>query len=103
MPADAPPPDLIPEAVAAAVSALGGILGRLMALSQERRMPLRWGLLWELPTAVGMGWIARGGAEYMHLTGFPAFAITIAGGYIGPGIISWAVQKLAGKLDNAGS
>ncbi len=87
------------DTVTAGIATLGGLIGRLMALSQERRMPLRWGLIWELPTAIGMGLVARGAADYFNVAGFPAFAISIVGGYIGPGIISWGVQKAKDKYN----
>lgn len=88
-----PPPDAPLDWIAAGLSALGGILGRLMSMTQEKRMPVTKELLWEVPTAIAMGWIGRGIGEYAGLGGFPLFAFPIAIAYIGPRLISWLVEK----------
>ncbi len=91
-----PPPDgfaAFPELLAAAISSLGGLIGRLMAISQERRDVITLGLfVWELPTAIGMGLIAKGLADHMGWVGFSGFAVTIVGGYLGPRLLSSLVQ-----------
>jgi hypothetical protein len=87
------PPENVPDWIAAGLSALGGILGRLMSLTQEKRMPFTRQLIWELPTAIAMGWIGRGLGEYIGLGGFPLFAFPIAVAYIGPRLISWLLEK----------
>ena len=37
-----------------------GILGRLLALAHSDHRPIGWSLLWEVPTAIGMGLIGKG-------------------------------------------
>lgn len=81
----------------AALSSALGLIGRLMYLSEERRQPFSWSLAWELPVAIGMGLIGRGIGEYLTLTGFMLFSISIACGYVGPRLISWALSAYANK------
>ena len=83
---------------AAALSSALGLIGRLMYLSEERRQPLTWSLLWELPTAIAMGLIGRGVGEYLRLEGFLLFTVSIVAGYVGPRIISWAIQQYANRV-----
>jgi len=66
-----------------------------MYLSHENRQPITWALVWELPIAVGMGWLGRGFGDWLHLDGFPLFAMSIMAGYLGPRCVSWFVQALS--------
>lgn len=77
---------------AAALSSALGLIGRLMYLANERRQPVSWSLVWEIPIAIGMGLIGRGIGEYVGATGFVLFSLSIVTAYIGPRLISWAVQ-----------
>lgn len=83
---------------AAALSSALGLIGRLMYLSEERRQPITWSLLWELPTAIAMGLIGRGVGDYLRLEGFLLFTVSIVFGYLGPRVISWAIQLYANRL-----
>ncbi len=83
---------------AAALSSALGLIGRLMYLSEERRQPISLSLLWELPTAIAMGLIGRGVGEYLRLDGFLLFTMSIVAGYMGPRVISWAVQIYANRV-----
>jgi len=102
VPPSPPNPDgfgWLSEVVPAATAALGGLIGRLMALSQERRDMFTLGLfVWEIPTVIGMGLIARGVADYLGWTGFVGFALTIVSGYLGPRIVSNLVQLVVDQL-----
>jgi hypothetical protein len=77
---------------AAGAGALG-LLGRLLHLARADRRPFGWSLLWELPMAIGMGFLGKGVADYIGLTGFPSYALTIAVAYIGPRFIDLAIEK----------
>jgi hypothetical protein len=75
-----------------------GVLGRLLAMAQGPRPALGWSLLWELPAAIGLGIIGKGLADWLHLDGFPEYAVTIAVSYTGPRAIdmlieSWRARK----------
>lgn len=85
-----------PDAAAAIVAALLGLLGRLMSMAQERRSPFSASLMWELPAAIGLGWIGRAVGEYAGAQGFMLMSASIVVAYLGPRIISWAVQKYFG-------
>mgnify|MGYP001251265538 CR=1 FL=1 len=91
-----------PEAAAAIISGGLGLLGRVMAMVQEKRSPFSRDLLWEIPTGIGTGWIGRGAGEYYHLDGFALFAASIVCAYLGPRFISWGVQKVTGYTSNGG-
>lgn len=63
---------------------------------QERRSPFSASLLWELPSAIGLGWIGRAIGEAWGLQGFALMSASIVVAYLGPRIISWGVQKYFG-------
>lgn len=85
-----------PDWIAALMAALAGILGRVMFMTQAGTNPFSKALLWEIPTAIAMGWIGRGLGETAGLNGFPLFAIPIAVAYVGPGFITYAMTKYFG-------
>jgi len=85
-----------PDWIAALMAALAGILGRVMFMTQAGHNPFSKALLWEIPTAIAMGWIGRGLGETMGLDGFPLFAIPIAVAYVGPGFVSFLMKKYTG-------
>lgn len=80
-------------ASAAGAGALG-LLGRALHLARTDRRPFGWSLLWELPTAIGMGIIGKGVADYFGLDGFPEYAVTISIAYIGPRVIDLAITEI---------
>lgn len=80
-------------ASAAGAGALG-LLGRALHLARTDRRPLGWSLLWELPTAIGMGIIGKGVADYFGLNGFPEYAVTISIAYVGPRVIDLAITEI---------
>lgn len=83
-----------PGVIAAALSALAGVLGRLMYLSQVGRdIPLRT-LPTELLIGVSMGWMGRALGEHIGLGGFPLFGFPIAVSYVGPTIIPRLVDRV---------
>lgn len=82
-----------PSWISILLAALTGVLGRVMFMTQSGRNPFSVALLWELPTAVAMGWIGAGIGEYAGLNGFALFALPIVVSYVGPGLISFLVKK----------
>ena len=85
-----------PDWIAALLSGLCGVLGRLMSIGQNPSRVISIALLWELPTAIAMGWLGRGIGEWCGMSGFPLFALPIAIAYVGPVAVSWAAQKYIG-------
>ena len=75
-----------------------GILGRLLAMAHSDRRPLGWSLLWEVPTAIGMGLIGKGLAVYLALPTWPEYALTIAVAYVGPRVIDLALAVARKRL-----
>ena len=87
-----------------------GMLGRLMfhaKLAQTGQVkPLSWALFWDIPIALGTGWIALGLCTWSNLGWNPTVSIAIITGYLGPyGIDTmfsrWADSKF-GKVQNSG-
>ena len=85
-----------------------GILGRLMFHAKQVqagvRKPLSWVLLWDLPIALGSGWIAYGIAVYFKAPWEATISLSIVCSYLGPyGIDTifdkWASLKFGKKTD----
>lgn len=74
------------------------IAGRMMAhakaVQDGQRRFFGPHLLWEIPIALGMGYIAAGSAEWMGLAGNPQLALVAAASYLGPS----GVEALLGRL-----
>lgn len=86
-----------------------GILGRLMFHARQVQMgkckPLTWALLWDLPIALGMGWIALGIASWLEVRHEVTISIALIVAYLGPyGIDSlfakWSDYKFGKKGDD---
>lgn len=74
-----------------------GLLGRLLALAHSAGRPTGWSLLWEVPTAIGMGIVGKGVAEYLAVDGFQHYAVVIAVAYTGPRVIDLILARYAMK------
>jgi LydA holin phage, holin superfamily III len=78
-----------------------GLLGRLMFHAKEvqmlRRKPISWVLLWDLPIALGMGWIALGIGKWIEAPGEVVISIALAISYLGPHGIDIAFAKWSEK------
>ena len=65
-----------------------GVLGRLMfhawQVQMGKRKPLSWTLLWDLPIALGMGWIALGLASWLNVRHEVMISIALVVAYLGP-------------------
>lgn len=85
------------------------MLGRLMYHARQvqlgKRKPLTWLLLWDVPVALGMGWIAYGIASFASLPWEATVSFALVTSYLGPyGIdalfVKWADWKF-GKSNAA--
>lgn len=83
-----------------------GMLGRLMfhAKQVQRgcRKPFGWVLLWDIPIALGMGWIALGLGSWLKVPWEVIVSISLATSYLGPHVIDmifakWSETKLGGS------
>lgn len=65
-----------------------GLMGRLMYHAQQvqrgRRKPLSWSLFFDVPIAVGMGWLVYGLCVWLRLDPQPTVSAAIAAGHLGP-------------------
>jgi LydA holin phage, holin superfamily III len=80
-----------------------GVLGRLMFHAKQvqagRRKPLSWALFWDIPIALGTGWIALGVASQLGLAWEPTMSAALIMAYLGPyGIDTLFVRWLESKL-----
>lgn len=80
---------------------LAAIAGRLMFHTQEvrskRRKPFGWELLWEIPSAIALGFIGNGIASYFTLGQDERVGVISLVAYAGPKVVNHFVQKYLGK------
>jgi hypothetical protein len=82
-------------------AAIGGLIGRLLFFARSDRRRWSWGLIWELPIAIGMACIGLAITEHLNLTGNVGFGVIIGVSYVGPRVIDsiidialdWARRK----------
>lgn len=79
------------------LTAAAGLLGRLMFHAKEvqmsRRKAFSWILLWDLPIALGMGWIALGLGAWLEANTEVTISIALAISYLGPHGLDIAFMK----------
>lgn len=65
-----------------------GMVGRLMyhakMVQAGVRKPFSWVLFWDLPIALGAGWVALGIATHFHVAWEVAVSLSIVVSYLGP-------------------
>jgi len=66
------------------IAALGGILGRVVAMTEERRNPISWSLVWEIPAGVAGGIIGHGIGLHFELNSWALLGCAIVCGILGP-------------------
>ena len=85
-----------------------GVLGRLMFHARQvqlgKRKPFSWVLLWDIPIALGMGWLALGIAVSLHVPWEETISIALTVSYLGPHTIDflfvkWLESKIGKKRD----
>ena len=85
-----------------------GLLGRLMfhakLVQSGQRKPFSWTLFWDVPIALGMGWISLGLSTWLGVAWEVTISLSLAIAYLGPfGIdtifAKWADWKF-GKDEN---
>lgn len=65
-----------------------GVLGRLMFHAKQvqrgQRKPFSWTMLWDIPIALGMGWISLGLGTWLNLQWEVTFSLALSIAYLGP-------------------
>ena len=75
-----------------------GLLGRLVYWAHHQsHHPIGLSLLWELPLALGMGFIGMGIGEYLQLTEKQTDALMICVSYVGPRVIDILLLRMTSK------
>lgn len=76
-----------------------GMLGRLMfhAKQVQRgvRKPFSWVLFWDIPIALGMGWIALGIGIWSHVPWEVTVSLALTIAYLGPHVLDMILAKWA--------
>lgn len=83
-----------------------GMLGRLMFHARQvqtgHRKPFSWILFWDIPIALGMGWIALGLGIWAKIPWELTVSVALAISYLGPHVIDhlfvkWSEVKFGKK------
>lgn len=65
-----------------------GLLGRLMfhakLVQSGQRKPFSWVLFWDIPIALGMGWISLGLSRWLNVHWEVTISIALIVAYLGP-------------------
>lgn len=83
----------MPYAVTGGASLLGRLMFHAREVQRGKRKPLSFALLWDLPVALAMGWIAYGVCIWAELAVPPTISASIAAGYLGPFVIDRMLSK----------
>lgn len=88
-----------------------GLIGRLMfhakLVQVGQRKPLSWLLFWDIPIALGMGWISLGLSSWLGVEWQVTISMSLVVAYLGPyGIdslfVKWAEWKFGQKGEKNG-
>lgn len=88
-----------------------GLLGRLMfhakLVQTGQRKPFSWVLVWDIPIALGMGWISLGLSRWLDVAWEMTISISLIVAYLGPyGIdtifLKWSDWKFGNKENDHG-
>lgn len=85
--------DIAPWALVAGAGMLGRLMNHAKMVQTGKRKPLSWALLWDLPIALGSGWVAYGVAVYLHFAFPPTISFAIVASYLGPYAIDTLFEK----------
>ena len=86
-----------------------GMLGRLTYHARQvqlgKRKPFSWVLMWDIPVALSMGWIAYGAASLAHVPWEATVSFALVASYLGPHtldilFVKWADWKFGKKAGN---
>lgn len=82
------------------------MLGRLMYHAREvqagKRKPFSWVLLWDIPIALGTGWIALGLGTWLGVQWEVTVSLALANAYLGPYGIDRAFAAYASRVEGKG-
>lgn len=83
-----------------ALAFLGRLGWHVQEVTAQRRRFWSWQLLWEVLTALSMGYVAEGVADYLGLSGKQAIAVVIIVAYLGPRGLEELIRRFL-KRDGA--
>ena len=92
----------IPWLITGGAGMLGRIMFHAVQVQKGARKPFSWVLIWDLPVAVSMGWIAYGLAAWAKIPWESTVSFSLVVSYLGPyGVdtlfAKWANWKFGGK------
>lgn len=65
-----------------------GLAGRMSYLIEERRSAFTLSLIWEIPTAIGMGFLGYGIGQYFNVNGSLCLGMAFLASFMGPKVAS---------------
>lgn len=75
-----------------------GMIGRLMYHSKQvqlgKKKPVSWMLFWDIPIALGTGWISLGLCKWWGVEWEATVSVAIVAGYLGPYGIDTLFEKI---------
>ena len=83
-----------PYAWTGAAALLGRLMHHARRVQAGHRKPVSWALLWDLPIALGMGWIIHGVCVWGGSSAEMTVSAAIAAAYLGP----WTVDRIFALL-----
>jgi len=96
------PPEMKNTLVGAIWAVLWGAIGRVMYHANQvtlgKRRFFTWQLVWELCIAMGMGVVAGGLADYLHLQDMVKAGFISAVAYLGPHLIEYGQTIIDKKV-----
>jgi hypothetical protein len=96
--------DVLPWLLTGAAGMLGRIVYHARLVQRGVRKPLSWVLLWDIPIALCMGWVALGMGTWLDTKWEVTISIALVISYLGPHVIDilfvkWSDYKFGGKDD----
>lgn len=94
--------EILPWAVTGAAGVLGRLTFHAKQVQDGKRKPFSWALLWDLPIALCMGWMALGLGAWLKVDWEVTISLSLATSYLGPYAIdrlfnSWTEKKFGDK------
>lgn len=94
--------DLLPWAATGGAGMLGRIVFHAVQVQKGARKPFSMVLLWDIPVAVFMGWVALGAATWLRVPWEPTVSIALIAAYLGPYGIDTLFAAYANRYANSG-
>lgn len=98
--------DVVPWALIGGAGMLGRLTYHARQVQLGKRKPFSWVLMWDIPVALSMGWVAYGAASLARIPWEATVSLALVASYLGPHtldilFVKWADWKFGKKAGNA--